>query len=99
MISKHDIIKAYGIEHPEVGADNPRGSFRSTKKGVVRHQVGVNDPPLGRNIDEMIRMADAPQFHEEHVVMFARTNGKKAKKVGASPDGVAKYLKANSGKL
>lgn len=35
------------------------------KNGVVRHQV-VNDLPLGRNIDEMLRMVDALQFHEDH---------------------------------
>ncbi|WP_163369258.1 redoxin domain-containing protein, partial [Enterobacter hormaechei] len=54
---KHDIIKAYGIEHPEAGVAL-RGSFLIDKEGVVRHQV-VNDLPLGRNIDEMIRMVDA----------------------------------------
>ncbi|STW08974.1 alkyl hydroperoxide reductase subunit C-like protein [Klebsiella grimontii] len=42
-----------------------RGSFLIDANGVVRHQV-VNDLPLGRNIDEMLRMVDALQFHEEH---------------------------------
>ncbi len=57
---KREIIKAYGIEHPEGVA--LRGSFLIDKEGVVRHQV-VNDLPLGRNIDEMLRMVDALQFH------------------------------------
>ena len=61
---KHEIAKAYGIEHPEEGVAL-RGSFLIDKNGVVRHQV-VNDLPLGRNIDEMLRMVDALQFHEEH---------------------------------
>ena len=42
-----------------------RASFLIDKNGVVRHQI-VNDLPLGRNIDEMLRMVDALQFHEEH---------------------------------
>ncbi len=42
-----------------------RGLFLIDKAGVVRHQV-VNDLPLGRNIDEAIRMVDALQFFEEN---------------------------------
>lgn len=94
---KHDIIKAYGIEHPEAGVAL-RGSFLIDKEGVVRHQV-INDLPLGRNIDEMIRMVDALQFHEEHGDVCPAQWEKGQEGMGASPDGVAKYLKANSGKL
>ncbi|HGP1636874.1 TPA: peroxiredoxin C, partial [Salmonella enterica] len=61
---KHDIMRAYGVEFPEAGVAL-RGSFLVDKNGVVRHQV-VNDLPLGRNVDEMLRMVDALQFHEEH---------------------------------
>ena len=75
---KHEICKAYDVEHPEAGVAF-RGSFLIDKAGVVRHQV-VNDLPLGRNIDEMLRMVDALQFHEEHV-KSALPNGKKAKSV------------------
>ena len=42
-----------------------RGLFLVDKEGVVRHQV-INDLPLGRNIDEALRMVDALQFVEEH---------------------------------
>jgi len=42
-----------------------RGLFLIDKQGIIRHQV-VNDAPLGRNIDEVIRMVDALQFYEEH---------------------------------
>ncbi|VFS24473.1 alkyl hydroperoxide reductase [Enterobacter cancerogenus] len=61
---KREIQKAYGIEHPDAGVAL-RGSFLIDANGIVRHQV-VNDLPLGRNIDEMLRMVDALQFHEEH---------------------------------
>ena len=59
----HSIVQDYGVEHP--GAVALRASFLIDKDGVVRHQV-VNDLPLGRNVDEMLRMVDALQFHEEH---------------------------------
>ena len=42
-----------------------RGSFLIDENGVVRHQV-INDLPLGRNVDEMLRMVDALAFHEKH---------------------------------
>src|SRR5688572_1445472 len=61
---KHDIMTAYGIEHPHDGVAF-RASFLIDKDGIVRHQV-VNDLPLGRDVDEMLRMVDALQFHEQH---------------------------------
>ena len=94
---KHEIAKAYGIEHPEEGVAL-RGSFLIDKNGVVRHQV-VNDLPLGRNIDEMLRMVDALQFHEEHGE-FCPAQWEKGKEgMKDSPEGVAKYLKQNADKL
>ncbi|MFO7862609.1 MAG: peroxiredoxin [Salinivirgaceae bacterium] len=42
-----------------------RGLFLIDKAGIVRHQV-VNDMPLGRSVDETLRMVDALLFHEEH---------------------------------
>lgn len=61
---KHEICNAYDVEHPEAGIAF-RASFLIDEEGVVRHQV-VNDLPLGRNVDEMLRMVDALNFHEEH---------------------------------
>ncbi|XBS70806.1 peroxiredoxin C [Acerihabitans sp. KWT182] len=94
---KHEIIKAYGIEHPEAGVAL-RGSFLIDKAGVVRHQV-VNDLPLGRNVDEMIRMVDALQFHEEHGEVCPAQWEKGQEGMDASPLGVAKYLSENIDKL
>ena len=42
-----------------------RGSFLIDEEGVIRHAV-LNDLPLGRNIDEMLRIVDALAFHTEH---------------------------------
>lgn len=75
-----------------------RGSFLIDKQGIVRHQV-VNDLPLGRNIDEMLRMVDALQFTEEHgeVCPAGWQEGKKGMK--ATAEGVAEYLAKESGAL
>jgi peroxiredoxin (alkyl hydroperoxide reductase subunit C) len=60
---KHEICKAYDVE--SAGGVAFRGSFLIDENGLVRHQV-VNDLPLGRNVDEMLRMVDALAFHQEH---------------------------------
>ncbi len=94
---KHTICQAYDVEHPDAGVAF-RGSFLIDKVGNVRHQV-VNDLPLGRNIDEMLRMVDALQFHEEHgeVCPAGWKDGDEGMK--ANPDGVAAYLAKNAEKL
>jgi peroxiredoxin (alkyl hydroperoxide reductase subunit C) len=94
---KHDICQAYDVEHPEAGVAF-RGSFLIDEAGVVRHQV-VNDLPLGRNIDDMLRMVDALNFHEEHgeVCPAGWTAGSKG--MVDSPEGVASYLAENADKL
>lgn len=94
---KHEIARAYGIEHPIEGVAL-RASFLIDKDGIVRHQI-VNDLPLGRNIDEMLRMVDALQFHEEHGDVCPAQWEKGKEGMENSPDGVAKYLKQNADKL
>ncbi|MBD3609740.1 MAG: peroxiredoxin C [Gammaproteobacteria bacterium] len=94
---KHDICQAYDVEHPEAGVAF-RGSFLIDKEGQVRHQV-VNDLPLGRNIDEMLRMIDALQFTEEHGEVCPAGWNQGDKGMDASPDGVAKYLTEEADKL
>jgi peroxiredoxin (alkyl hydroperoxide reductase subunit C) len=68
-----------------------RGLFLIDKAGVVRHQV-VNDLPLGRSVDEALRMVDALNFTEEHgeVCPADWKEGKDALKANA--DGIASYL-------
>ncbi len=94
---KHTICQDYDVEHPEAGVAF-RGSFLIDKNGLVRHQV-VNDLPLGRNIDEMLRMIDALQFTEEHGEVCPAGWNKGSKGMQASPEGVAAYLAENSDKL
>jgi peroxiredoxin 2/4 len=92
----HSICKDYDVE--SAGGVAFRGSFLIDKNGVVRHQV-VNDLPLGRNVDEMIRMIDALQFHEEHGEVCPAGWNKGDAGMTASPDGVAAYLDKNADKL
>ncbi|KMT65426.1 peroxiredoxin [Catenovulum maritimum] len=94
---KHEICQAYDVEHPEVGVAF-RGSFLIDEDGVVRHQV-VNDLPLGRNIDEMLRTIDALAFHQEHGEVCPAGWQEGDKGMDASPEGVAKYLAENSDSL
>lgn len=68
-----------------------RGLFLIDKQGVVRHQV-VNDLPLGRNVDEVIRMVDALQFVEEHGEVCPANWNKGDEGMKASHEGVAQYL-------
>jgi peroxiredoxin 2/4 len=67
-------------------------------KGVVRAQV-VNDLPLGRNIDELIRMFDALQHIDKHGEVCPAGWNKGDKGMKASPQGVAEYLAENSADL
>ena len=92
----HGICKDYDVESA-IGVAF-RGSFLIDKNGVVRHQV-VNDLPLGRNIDEMLRMIDALQFHEEHGEVCPAGWNKGDSGMNASPAGVAEYLSQNADKL
>lgn len=94
---QHEITRAYGIEHPEAGVAF-RASFLIDKEGLVRHQT-VNDLPLGRNVDDMLRVVDALQFHEEHgeVCPAGWQKGEEGMKADAA--GVAEYLAKNAAKL
>ncbi len=85
----HSICKAYDVEAE--GGVAYRGSFLIDRSGVVRHQV-VNDLPLGRNMDELLRVVDALQFHEEHGEVCPAGWNKGDAGMKADPEGVAAYL-------
>lgn len=90
---KKSIARDYGVLLNDAVA--LRGLFLIDKNGVVRHQV-VNDLPLGRNVDEVLRMVDALQFFEKNgeVCPANWKPGEKAMKPSA--DGVKEYLKAHA---
>lgn len=93
----HGIARSYGVEHPEAGVAL-RGAFIIDKEGVVRSQI-VNDLPLGRNMDEILRIIDALQFTEEHGEVCPANWKKGEQGMTASPTGVAKYLAENADRL
>ncbi|MFS1525972.1 peroxiredoxin [Microbulbifer sp. 2304DJ12-6] len=93
---KHEICQAYDVE-ADAGVAF-RGSFLIDEEGVVRHQV-VNDLPLGRNVDEMLRMVDALAFHQEHGEVCPAGWQEGDKGMNASPQGVAAYLSEHAEEL
>lgn len=88
---------AYGVLHPDAGVAL-RATFLIDKKGVVQHQV-VNNLPLGRNVDETVRMVEALQFHETvgEVCPAGWHKGEEGMKATAA--GVAQYLSTAANKL
>lgn len=86
----HAICKAYDVETPD-GNVAFRGSFLIDKAGMVQHQV-VNNLPLGRNVDEMLRMVDALQFFEAHGEVCPAGWKKGDAGMKATTEGVAEYL-------
>jgi peroxiredoxin (alkyl hydroperoxide reductase subunit C) len=68
-----------------------RGLFLIDKQGIVRHQV-VNDMPLGRSIDEALRMVDALQFYEENGEVCPADWHKGDKAMKETAESVAEYL-------
>jgi len=75
-----------------------RGSFLIDADGTVRHAV-VNDLPLGRNIDEMLRMVDTMLFTNEHGEVCPAGWVKGDEGMKADTEGVAEYLSKHADDL
>ncbi len=90
---KREIQKYYNVEHKKLGV-SLRATFLIDKKSIIRHQ-SINDLPIGRNIDEIIRIIDALIFYEKNgLVCPAQWKpGKDA--INPTKDGIIKYLKKN----
>jgi len=85
-----NIARSYGILVNDSVA--LRGLFLIDTKGVIRHAL-INDLPLGRNVDEAVRMLDALQFVETHGDQVCPANWKKGEEaMKPDADGVAQYL-------
>jgi len=105
---KYDVLKGSkpafveteeGEEETTIGGDIAlRGSFLIDEEGVVRHSV-INDLPLGRNIDEMLRMIDALAFNQKHgeVCPAGWTDGDTG--MAETHDDVADYLDKHANEL
>ena len=98
MVSKaYDVLAGYE-DYTEEGepifvgeAQAYRGLFLIDKEGIVRHQV-VNDMPLGRSVEEVIRVLDALQFTEEYGEVCPANWKKGDKALNATQEGISDYL-------
>ena len=90
---KKEIAKLYGVLFDESVA--LRGLFLIDKGGVVRHAV-VNDLPLGRNVDEALRMLDALQFTERYGEVCPANWRAGQEGMKPTAEGVATYLAMNA---
>jgi len=97
------ISKSYGIlsngkrsYYP--GGVSMRATFVIDQKGIVRHQV-VNDEPLGRNMDDIVRTVEALQFFENNGQVCPAGWNKGDAGMTNTPQGVASYLAENADKL
>jgi len=88
-----EITRSYGIEHQDSVA--LRGLFLIDPKGVVRHCV-INDLPLGRSVDEALRMLDALQFTDTHGEVCPANWKKGDEAMKPTAEGVASYLAKHS---
>lgn len=93
----HQITQSYGVEHPTAHIAL-RAAFIIDKQGIVRAQI-VNDLPLGRNIDELIRLIDALQFHEKHGEVCQAGWIKGNTGIKPTAEGIATFLTEKSTQL
>ena len=87
---KKQISQAYQVLHADEGVAY-RGLFLIDKKGTIRHQV-VNDMPLGRSVDEAIRMLDALIFFENNGEVCPANWNKTKKSMKANQEGLKEYF-------
>jgi peroxiredoxin (alkyl hydroperoxide reductase subunit C) len=83
------ISRDYGVLHN--GSVALRGLFLIDREGIVRHAL-VNDLPLGRNVDEALRMLDALRFHEVRGDVCPANWHDGQPGMSPTPEGVADYL-------
>ena len=84
------IARAYQVLKEDEGIAY-RGLFLIDREGVVRHQL-VNDLPLGRSVNEVLRLLDALAFHEEHGEVCPANWKEGAKAMKPTEQGLAEYF-------
>ena len=99
----HSIAQSYGIQSDGGDSYYPAGvAMRATfvidQNGIVRHQV-VNDEPLGRNMDEVVRIVEALQFFEKNGQVCPAGWQSGDAGMTNTPEGVASYLAEHADKL
>lgn len=87
-----DIAKQYHVLDMQAGVAF-RGLFLMDQRGAVRHQL-VNDLPLGRSVDEVLRLLDALIFHEKHGEVCPANWKKGDKLMKPSQEGLSAYFRS-----
>jgi peroxiredoxin (alkyl hydroperoxide reductase subunit C) len=92
-----DLTKSIATDYEVLLGDGIalRGLFLIDKDGLLRHKL-VNDLPLGRNVDEALRVLDALQFTEEHGEVCPANWNKGDEAMKPTAEGVAEYLAKHS---
>jgi peroxiredoxin (alkyl hydroperoxide reductase subunit C) len=90
-----EIARSFGVLLP--GGVALRGLFLMDKEGVVRHQV-VNDLPLGRSVDEALRMVQALQYFEKHGEVCPANWKEGARTIKADPKNSKEFFAAEYAK-
>jgi peroxiredoxin (alkyl hydroperoxide reductase subunit C) len=88
-----NIARDYGVLFNESVA--LRGLFLIDQDGAIRHST-INDLPIGRNVEEALRVVDALQFHQEHGEVCPANWKKGEEAMKPTADGVASYLAKHS---
>ncbi len=91
-----EIARDYGVLVNDAVA--LRGTFIIDKQGIVRHAT-INDLPIGRNVDETLRVIHALQFNERHGEVCPAGWQKGSKAMTPNAKGVAAYLNDHASKL
>jgi len=94
---KYGVLSKGGDSYYPAGV-SMRGTFIIDQSGIVRHQV-INDEPIGRNMDEVVRIVEALQFFEENGQVCPAGWNKGDDGMTNTPEGVASYLSDNASKL
>jgi peroxiredoxin 2/4 len=84
------LARAYDVLKEDEGIAY-RGLFLIDKEGMVRHQI-INDLPLGRSVEETLRMIDALAFFEKHGEVCPANWSQGQKSMKATPDGLVEYF-------
>ena len=89
-----DLTKSIAADYDVLKEDEGvayRGLFLIDKEGIIRHSL-INDLPLGRNVDEALRLVDALQFHEENGEVCPANWNKGDKALTGDVEGIQSYL-------
>ena len=83
----YDVLADFGVAF--------RGLFLIDKEGIIQHQL-INNLPLGRNIDEALRMVEALQFHEKNGEVCPANWQEGSDGMKPDPDGSIPYFKKHN---